>query len=152
MMFAHGFGCDQNMWRFVAPAFQDEFHTILFDHVGAGHSDVTAYDEAKYASLDGYADDIVEIGQELGLRNAVFIGHSVSAMIGILASNRAPDLFSDLIMVCPSPRYIDDGAYRGGFSADEVEDILASLADNYMGWSATMAPAIMGNPNQPELG
>ncbi len=151
MMFAHGFGCDQNMWRFVAPAFQDAFHTVLFDHVGAGRSDIAAYDRTKYASLEGYADDVVEIGRDLNLRNAVFVGHSVSAMIGVLAANRAPELFSELILVCPSPRYIDDEGYRGGFTAGDVEDILASLDDNYMGWSAAMAPAIMGNPTQPEL-
>lgn len=152
MMFAHGFGCDQNMWRFVAPAFQDAFHTVLFDHVGAGRSDIAAYDRTKYASLEGYADDVVEIGRDLNLRNAVFVGHSVSAMIGVLAANRASELFSELILVCPSPRYIDDEGYRGGFTAGDVEDILASLDDNYMGWSAAMAPAIMGNPTQPELG
>lgn len=152
MIFAHGFGCDQNMWRFVAPAFENMFRTVLFDHVGAGRSDVAAYDATKYSSLDGYADDIIEIARELDLRDAVLVGHSVSAMIGVLASNRAPELFSDLVLVCPSPRYIDDIDYRGGFTADDVEDILASLADNYMGWSASMAPAIMGNPGQPELG
>jgi len=152
MVFAHGFGCDQNMWRFVAPAFEGDFRTILFDHVGAGRSDLRAYDPEKYASLHGYADDIVEIGRELGLKNAVFVGHSVSAVIGALASIKAPDLFECLIMVGPSPRYIDDGDYRGGFSAHEIDELLASLDDNHMGWSAAMAPAIMGNPDRPELG
>jgi len=152
MVFAHGFGCDQNMWRFVAPAFEDEFRTILFDHVGAGHSDPSAYEPAKYASLQGYAADVVEIGRELDLRDAVFVGHSVSCMIGVLASIAAPELFSDLVLVCPSPRYIDDVGYRGGFTAADVDELLGSLSDNYMGWSAAMAPAIMGNSDHPELG
>ncbi len=152
MVFAHGFGCDQNMWRFVAPAFQDRFRTVLFDHVGAGGSDLAAYDPAKYADLKGYADDLVEIGLELGLRGAVFVGHSVGCMIGVLAALKAPDLFGSLILVGPSPRYIDDRDYVGGFTAQQVDELLESLADNYMGWSAAMAPAIMGNPDRPELG
>ena len=151
MMFSHGFGCDQNMWRLVAPAFQTDFRTILFDHVGAGRSDLAAYDRRKYASLDGYADDVVEIGRALDLTNAVFVGHSVSAMIGALASIKAPQLFESLVMVGPSPRYIDDEGYEGGFSAAQIEELLASLDDNHMGWSATMAPAIMGNFDRPEL-
>jgi sigma-B regulation protein RsbQ len=152
MVFAHGFGCDQNMWRFVAPAFEAEFHTVLFDHVGAGRSDLRAYDPVKYASLEGYARDMVEIGQELGLKDAVFVGHSVSAMIGALASIKAPNLFETLVMVGPSPRYIDDADYRGGFSKSQIDELLTSLDDNHMGWSASMAPAIMGNPDRPELG
>jgi sigma-B regulation protein RsbQ len=151
LLFAHGFGCDQNMWRFVAPAFQSEFRTILFDHVGAGGSDLSAYDPVKYAELAGYADDIVEIGRELGLANAILVGHSVSAMIGMLASIKAPDLFESLIFVGPSPRYINDGDYIGGFSAEQISELLDFLADNYLGWSSAMAPAIMGNPERPEL-
>jgi sigma-B regulation protein RsbQ len=152
MMFAHGFGCDQNMWRFVAPAFEADFRTVLFDHVGAGRSDLSAYEPQKYASLQGYADDVVEIGRALGLKDAVFVGHSVSAMIGALASIKAPDLFESLIMVGPSPRYIDEGDYQGGFTAPQIEELLASLDDNHMGWSAAMGPAIMGNTDRPELG
>jgi sigma-B regulation protein RsbQ len=152
MLFAHGFGCDQNMWRFVAPAFEEDFRTILFDHVGAGRSDLTAYDPKKYSSLEGYAEDVVEIGRTLNLKDAVFVGHSVSAMIGALASIKAPDLFEALVMIGPSPRYIDDGDYQGGFTAPQIEELLASLDDNHMGWSAAMAPAIMGNPDRPELG
>ena len=110
MVFAHGFGCDQNMWRLVEPAFRDGFRTVLFDHVGAGRSDLSAYDPQKYSSLDGYADDVVEIGRELGLKDAVFVAHSVSAMIGALASIMAPEMFSDLVMGGPSPRYIDEGS------------------------------------------
>jgi len=152
MMFAHGFGCDQNMWRFVAPAFEDRFRVVLFDHVGAGRSDLKAYDPQKYATLDGYADDIVEIGRELGLAGAVFVGHSVSAMIGLIASAKAPGMFKSLVMVGPSPRYIDDETYVGGFSEQQIDELLAFLAENHMGWSAAMAPVIMGNPDRPELG
>jgi sigma-B regulation protein RsbQ len=152
MMFAHGFGCDQNMWRHVAPTFEDQFRIVLFDHVGAGGSDLSAYDPQKYSSLAGYADDIVEIGNELGLRGAVFVGHSVSAMIGLLASFKAPDMFKSLVMVGPSPRYIDDDGYVGGFKQDQIAELLEFLGDNYMGWSTTMAPVIMGNADRPELG
>ena len=152
MMFAHGFGCDQHMWTRVAKAFEADFRVILFDHVGAGRSDLSAYDPAKYSTLHGYADDVVEIGRALHLQDAVFVGHSVSAMIGALASIKAPGMFSDLIMVGPSPRYIDDQDYVGGFSPGQVDELLEFLADNHLGWSAAMAPAIMGNPDRPELG
>jgi sigma-B regulation protein RsbQ len=152
MIFAHGFGCDQNMWRFIAPAFEHDFLTILYDQVGAGKSDLAAYDPGKYASIGGYADDLVEIGQALGVRDGVFVGHSVSAMVGVLASLKTPELFSKLILVGPSPRYIDEGDYVGGFGADQIEELLAFLADNPMGWSQAMAPAIIGNPDRPELG
>jgi sigma-B regulation protein RsbQ len=152
MIFAHGFGCDQNMWRFVAPAFESEFRTVLFDHVGAGGSDLAAYEPAKYATLSGYADDLVEIARELRLQDAVFVGHSVSAMIGVLASLSAPDLFKSLVLIGPSPRYIDDEGYVGGFSAKQIAELLDFLSDNYMGWSAAMAPTIMGNADRPELG
>jgi sigma-B regulation protein RsbQ len=152
MMFAHGFGCDQHMWDAVAPAFEADFRVILFDHVGAGRSDLSAYDSGKYDSLAGYADDVVEIGRALALEDAVFVGHSVSAMIGALASLKAPGMFTDLVMVGPSPRYLDDEGYTGGFSRAQVEELLEFLADNHLGWSAAMAPAIMGNPDRPELG
>ena len=152
MVFAHGFGCDQNMWRFVEPAFAGDFKTVLFDHVGAGGSDLTAYDKSKYATLAGYADDVVEIGRELGLTDAVFVGHSVSSMIGALAVQKAPGMFGKLVMVGPSARYIDDDNYVGGFSEQQIEELLQFLDSNHMGWSAQMAPAIMGNPDRPELG
>ena len=151
MMFAHGFGCDQNMWRYVAPAFEDRFQTVLFDHVGAGASDLSAYRPQKYASLGGYADDVVEIGRELDLKGAVFVGHSVSSMIGALASIKDPELFEGLVMVGPSPRYIDDEGYVGGFGEAQIDELLEFLADNHMGWSAAMAPVIMGNAGRPEL-
>lgn len=152
MMFAHGFGCDQNMWRFVEPAFAGEFRTLLFDHVGAGGSDLKAYDRARYSTLAGYADDVVDVGRELGLSNAVFVGHSVSAMIGALAVRQAPGMFGKLVMIGPSARYIDDGDYTGGFSEKQINELLQFLESNHMGWSARMAPVIMGNPDRPELG
>lgn len=152
MVFAHGFGCDQHMWRFVAPAFEKDFRTVLFDFVGAGGSSLEAYDPDRYSRLSGYADDVVDIIEELGLAGVVFIGHSVSAMIGILAALKKPELFSRLVLVGPSPRYIDDEGYVGGFTADQIEELLAFLGENPMAWSQAMAPAIMGNADRPELG
>ena len=152
MVFAHGFGCDQNMWRFVAPAFGKRFTTVLFDHVGAGGSDLSAYQPEKYASLGGYADDLIEIGRTLNWKDAVFVGHSVSAMIGVLASLKAPGMFGRLVLVAPSPCYINDGDYVGGFTKADINEMLDFLADNYMGWSASMAPVIMGNAERPALG
>src|ERR671916_205382 len=115
MVFAHGFGCDQNMWRYVAPVFEDRYRVVLFDHVGAGGSDLHAYDREKYSSLDGYAADVLEICRELELRNVVFVGHSVSAMIGVLAAVEEPERFARLVLVGPSPRYVDAEGYSGGF-------------------------------------
>jgi len=152
IMFAHGFGCDQNMWNIVAKAFESRFRIVLFDLVGHGRSDLTAFDPGKYSSLDGYADDVIEIGHHLKLRNAIFVGHSVSAMIGVIASIREPDMFESLVLVGPSPRYMNDTDYVGGFTQDDIEGLLQSLAENHLGWSAAMAPAIMGNLGRPELG
>lgn len=152
MLFAHGFGCDQHMWRYAAPRFEDEFRVVLFDHVGAGKSDLSAYDPQRYSSLSGYAEDVVAIGTELGLRNVIFVGHSVSAMIGVLAAAVAPELFAKLVLVGPSARYLNDADYVGGFSAEDINDLLESLESNYLGWSSAMAPVIMGRPDRPELG
>ncbi len=151
MMFAHGFGCDQNMWRFVAPAFESRYRVILFDHVGAGGSDLSAFSPEKYSTLDGYAEDVVEIGRALDVTGGVFVGHSVSAMIGVLAARKAPELFDALVLIGPSPRYIDDTGYTGGFSRAQIEELVEFLDSNHMGWSAAMAPVIMGNPDRPEL-
>jgi sigma-B regulation protein RsbQ len=151
MVFAHGFGCDQAMWRFVAPDFEVDHRVVLFDHVGAGNSDLSAYDPDKYDSLHGYANDVVDICRELGLSDVVFVGHSVSAMIGVLALQEAPELFGALVMVGPNPRYVDDGEYVGGFSRTDVAGLLDALDSNHLGWSAQMAPVIMGNPDHPEL-
>src|SRR4051812_4669891 len=152
MLFAHGFGCDQNMWRFVAPAFEDTHRVVLFDHVGAGHSDLSAYDEAKYSTLKGYAADVVEICDELSLRDAVFVGHSVSSMVGVIAAKVRPDVIGALVLVGPSPRYINDDGYVGGFDEADIDQLLEALGSNYLGWSASMARVIMANPEQPELG
>lgn len=152
MVFAHGFGCDQNMWRFVTPAFENDFRTVLFDFVGAGGSSLEAYDPERYSQLSGYAEDVIDFIEELGLTGVVFVGHSVSAMIGVLAALRKPDLFSKLVLVGPSPRYIDDEGYVGGFTAAQIEELLAFLGENPLAWSQAMAPSIMGNPDRPELG
>ena len=152
IVFAHGFGCDQGMWRFVAPDFEVDHRVVLFDQVGSGRSDLSAYDPEKYGSLRGYATDLVEICRELGLTDVVFVGHSVSAMIGVLAFKQAPELFAALVMVGPSPRYVNDGDYTGGFSRTDIAGLLDSLESNHLGWSAQMAPVIMGNPDRPELG
>ncbi|KQR10341.1 alpha/beta fold hydrolase [Cellulomonas sp. Leaf334] len=152
IVFAHGFGCDQSMWRFVAPAFEGTHRVVLFDHVGAGGSDLSAYDPQRYGSLAGYADDVVQILAALDLGPVVFVGHSVSAMIGVLAAVRRPELFDRLVLVGPSPRYVDDVDYRGGFDAAEIDELLATMDDNYLGWSAFIAPVIMGNAGRPELG
>jgi sigma-B regulation protein RsbQ len=154
IVFAHGFGCDQNMWRHVAPAFADRYRIVLFDHVGVGGSDLAAYDFERYASLQAYADDVLEICHALELEDVVFVGHSVSSMIGLLAANAEPGLFGRLVMVGPSPRYVDaeDDGYVGGFQSDDIDELLDSLASNYLGWSSAMAPVIMGNADRPQLG
>lgn len=152
LMFAHGFGCDQNMWRYIVPAFQDDYKIVLFDHVGAGNSDLSAYSYKKYDSLEGYAADIIEIATELELENVTFVGHSVSAVMGIIAAEMAPQIFKRLVLVGPSPSYINQEDYVGGFSRAEIEELLESLNNNHLGWSITMAPVIMGNPERAELG
>jgi len=152
IVFAHGFGCDQNMWGFVAPEFEPDHRVVVFDYVGAGGSDLAAYDPERYASLDGYATDVVEIAEELDLEDAIFVGHSVSSMVGVLAAKRAPGRFGKLVLVGPSPRYIDDDGYTGGFTRDDIEELLESMDANFLGWSSAMAPAIMGNADRPELG
>lgn len=152
MLFAHGFGCDQHMWRHVSPLFEDEFRVVLFDHVGAGGSDLASYDPDRYTSLEAYAEDVLTICRGLALDEVVFVGHSVSAMIGVLAAVTEPTRFAKLVLVSPSPRYIDDGDYVGGFSDADIAELLDSLESNYLGWSSAMAPVIMGNAERPELG
>jgi sigma-B regulation protein RsbQ len=152
VMLSHGFGCDQNLWRQVAPELAKDCRVVLFDHVGAGLSDLSAWTPTRYSTLNGYAQDVLEICRELELPEVVFVGHSVSAMIGVLAVNEEPDRFAGLVLLTPSPRYIDDGDYRGGFSESDIEELLDSLESNYLGWSAAMGPVIMGNPDRPELG
>ncbi len=152
MMFAHGFGCDQHMWRYVTPAFEADYRVVVFDHVGAGRSDHSAYTTDKYSSLAGYAEDVLEICDELALTDVIFVGHSVSSMIGVLAAARQPERFAKLVLVGPSPRYVNDEGYVGGFTRGDIEELLDSLDSNYLGWAQTMAPAIMGTPERPELG
>jgi sigma-B regulation protein RsbQ len=151
ILFSHGYGCDQNMWRFVAPAFEVDYKVVLFDHVGAGKSDLSAFSKTKYNTLAGYAQDVIEICDELNLREVTFVGHSVSSMIGVLAAVQRPDLFHSLVLVGPSPRYVNDGAYVGGFERKDIEGLLEMVDSNYLGWAAAITPAIMGNKDRPEL-
>jgi sigma-B regulation protein RsbQ len=152
MLLAHGFGCDQNMWRFVAPAFEERYRVVTFDHVGSGKSDLRAFRRDKYAKLEGYAEDVLEICRELALQEVVFVGHSVSAMIGVLAAIKEPQRFGRLVLIGPSPCYLNTGEYRGGFSREDLEGLLDFMDSNYLGWSSAMAPKIVGNPERPELG
>lgn len=152
MMFAHGFGCDQNMWRFVTPAFESDYKVILFDQVGSGSSDLSAYSREKYSSLHGYAHDILELCRELHLTNVIYVGHSVASMMGVLAAIEESDRFDKLVLIGPSPSYIHDQNYDGGFSRNDIEGLLEALDSNYLGWSRQMAPLIMGNPEHPRLG
>ncbi|MFB6555893.1 MULTISPECIES: alpha/beta fold hydrolase [unclassified Streptomyces] len=154
VMLAHGFGCDQNMWRLVAPALERDFTVVLFDHVGSGNSQLSAWSRERYSSLDGYADDVLQLCRELALGPVTFVGHSVSAMMGVLAAAREPQAFTGLVLLAPSPCFIDypEADYRGGFSAEDIDELLESLDANYLGWSGAMAPVIMGNPERPELG
>lgn len=151
LFLAHGFGCDQNLWRPVVDRLESRFRIVLMDHVGAGSSDPAAWDADKYSSLSGYASDVLDILEELDLRDVVYVGHSVASMIGALAAISDPSRFAKLVMVAPSPRYIDDGDYRGGFSESDIDELLESLDANYLGWSHAMAPVIMGNPERPDL-
>jgi len=152
MLFAHGFGCDQHMWRYVTPAFEDDYQIVLFDYVGAGKSDISAYDADRYSSLGGFAQDVLDICRALDLRDVIFVGHSVSSMVGVLAANAEPDRFANLIMIGPSPRYINDAPdYVGGFERSDIEGLLETMEKNYIGWANFLAPAIMKNPDRPEL-
>jgi sigma-B regulation protein RsbQ len=151
MMLAHGFGCDQSMWRHVVPAFENDFRLVLFDYVGHGKANASAFDRSRYSTLEGYADDVLNICEALAIRDAVFVGHSVSAIIGVLAVLRDPRCFSELVMVGPSPRYVNDGDYVGGFTAADIDGLLDFLDSNFLGWSSTMAPVIMGNADRPAL-
>jgi sigma-B regulation protein RsbQ len=151
MVLAHGFGCDQSMWRHLIPAFENDFRLVLFDYVGHGKAGSAAFDRTRYATLDGYADDILNICEALAIRDAVFVGHSVSSMIGILASLRDPGRFSSLVLVGPSPRYLNDEDYIGGFAEADIHGLLEFLDTNFLGWSSTMAPVIMGNADRPAL-
>lgn len=151
VLLAHGFGCDQNLWRRIVPALAERCRVVLFDHTGSGRSDLSAWSAERYGTLDGYADDVLAICRELDLADVVLVGHSVSAMIAVLAANREPERFAQLVLVTPSPCYVDDEDYRGGFSRADIDELLAALESNYLGWSAAMAPVIVDNPDRPEL-
>lgn len=152
MLFAHGFGCDQNMWRYVAPAFESDYEVILFDYVGSGKSDLESYDAERYSSLEGYAEDVLDICHALDLRDVIFVGHSVSSMIGVLAANREPELFDRLVLIGPSARYVNDlPDYHGGFERPDLEGLLQMMDSNYIGWANFLAPVIMKNDDRPEL-
>jgi sigma-B regulation protein RsbQ len=152
MLFAHGFGCDQHMWRYLTPAFENDYKIVLFDYVGAGRSDRSAYNPQRYASLQGYAQDILDICEVLDLQEVILVGHSVSSMIGLLAAIEQPRRFERLIMVGPSPCYINDAGYKGGFERQDIEGLLETMEKNYIGWANFLAPSIMGRPDQPHLG
>ena len=152
MLFAHGFGCDQNMWRFVTPAFADDYKIVVFDYVGSGKSDLRQYDATRYASLDGYAQDVLDVIHALDLHDVIFVGHSVSSMVGVLAANREPERFARLVLVGPSPRYINEApSYVGGFERADIEGLLETMDKNYIGWANFLGPAVMKNPDRPEL-
>jgi sigma-B regulation protein RsbQ len=153
IVFAHGFGCDQNMWRFIAPAFEENYKIILFDYVGSGKSDLAAYKPERYGDLNGYVQDVLEVCDALDLKDTIFVGHSVSSMIGVLASIERAELFKKLILVVPSPCYINDSPdYVGGFERSDIEDLLDMMDKNYLGWASFLAPVVMKNDDQPELG
>ena len=152
MVFAHGFGCDQQMWRFMTPAFEDDYRVVLFDYIGHGGSERTAYDPARYATLDGFAQDILDVVEALDLRNVILVGHSVSSIVGVLAINRSPDRFERLVMIGPSPRYINDPPdYLGGFERSDIESLLDMMDKNYIGWAGALAPMVIGNPDRTDL-
>jgi sigma-B regulation protein RsbQ len=152
MLFAHGFGCDQRMWRYVAPEFERDHQVILFDYVGSGQSDLAAYDPDRYAALEGYAEDVLDVCHALDVRDAVLVGHSVSGMVALLAAIREPERFSRLVLIGPSPRYLNDPPdYVGGFERADLEGLLELMDRNYLGWASFLGPAIMKNPDHPEL-
>jgi sigma-B regulation protein RsbQ len=152
MVFAHGYGCDQQVWSDIIKGFEDDYTIVTFDYVGAGRSELDAYSSQRYSTLNGYAQDILEVYEALGLKDTILVGHSVSSMIGLLAAVEQPELFSKLIFLGPSPRYLNDGDYFGGFERQDLDDLFAMMDNNYLGWSRALAPSIMGNPDRPELG
>ena len=151
MLFAHGFGCDQNMWRFITPAFEEQYRVVLFDYVGCGRSDVSAYDAGRYSTLAGYAQDVLDVCNELNLKDVIFVGHSVSSMVGVLAANRQPECFARLIMLGPSPCYVNHPGYVGGFEREDIAGLLDTMERNFLGWAQFLAPVVMKNGDQPAL-
>lgn len=152
MIFAPGFGCDQQMWRFVAPAFEEDYRVVLFDYVGSGKSDYEAYSSDKYRDLNGYADDILEICSALGATEVTLVGHSVGSIIGMLASIKKPSIIKNIIMVAPSPCYLNDPPeYFGGFEKEDLEGLIQMMELNFIGWANYLAQLVMKNPERPEL-
>lgn len=151
LVFAHGYGTDQSIWRRIAEGFATDHRVVLFDYVGSGASDIAAYDERRYDSLQGYADDLIEVVDALGVSGAVLVAHSISGMIGALASIRRPELFREIVMVCPSPRYIDDGPYVGGFSREDVQGLLGAIETNQPSWASSLAPAVTARDDRPDV-
>ena len=144
MLFAHGFGCDQTMWRYVAPRFEDDYQAVLFDYVGAGESDLSAYDPDRYDSLDGYAQDVLDVCEALDLDDVIFVGHSVSTVIGMLAAIEQPGRFDELVLIGTSPCYLNDPPdYYGGFEREDLEGLLEMMDKNYMGWADYFASLLM---------
>lgn len=151
MVFAHGFGCDQNMWRFITPAFEGDYRLVLFDYVGAGKSDLKAYDAKRYGSLDGYVRDLLDVCHALDLTDVIVVAHSVSAMIAALAARKEPERFARIVMLGPSPSYINEGDYVGGFERADIDGLLETMDRNYIGWANYLAPVVMNDPEHPEL-
>ena len=151
MVFAHGFGCDQNMWRFITPALENDYRIVLFDYVGSGHSDLQAYDRTRYGTLGGYTEDLLDVCRALDLRDTIVVGHSVSGIVAVLAAKREPQRFAQLVLIGPSPRYINDTEYVGGFDRADIDGLLETMEKNYIGWANYLAPAVMANPERPEL-
>lgn len=151
LVFAHGFGCDQYVWKDIAPAFEDRYRVVLFDYVGSGKSDKTAYSEERYSTLAGYKQDLLELCDALGLDNIIFVGHSVSSMIGMLASIERPELVEKMVMIGPSPNFINDGDYYGGFERSDIEGLLDMMEVDYERWAAYLAPVVLQNEDRPDL-
>jgi len=151
IVFAHGFGCAQSSWKFITDAFLKDYKVILFDYVGSGDSDLSQYEQRKYATLEGYACDVIEIIEALDLKNIIFVGHSVSSMIGMIAALQMPEAFKKLVFIGPSPRYLNDRDYIGGFNVEDIETIFEHIADDYVAWSKQFAPVMIDSPSKPEL-
>jgi sigma-B regulation protein RsbQ len=151
MLFVHGFGTDQAMWRYIAPAFEDSHKVVLYDHIGSGRSDLRLYDKRKYAHYEGYADDLIEICDALDLRGIDLAAHSAGCMMAVLAARRCSELFDRLMLLGASPCYVNHEDYTGGFSREDINDLLAFLEINPAGWSANLTPMVMANAERPEL-
>jgi sigma-B regulation protein RsbQ len=152
LMFVHGLGCDQRMWRYVAPTFEPDYKVIKLDLVGCGQSELAAFNPDRYSKLEGYAQDILDAIEALDLHDLTFVGHSVSSMLGAIAAIRQPERFSKLIMVAPSPCYLNHPPdYLGGFDRQDIEELIDMMDKNYMGWASFLAPLAMGNSDSPQL-